>query len=190
MKKLKTIGAVSAIVTVAATGVAVYTKIKANKIKMDDMIESEIADETVEPIEKVSKSAAKVALVAGVVCAMSVVASILNKKSATSPVPVPMSLDKEELMAGFVDMLKEYTEEVNTDFVKGMTDHDIDMHGLTGTEIIDDVIDVYQDRYMYFVNTYATGEEFKKDLGEVLNIHSVFVRDDFADSLVGGKLYA
>lgn len=183
MKAIKFIGIASAIATVVAAGVAVYTKAKSNKIKMDEEMEAEVREEIVESIEKVNEIAEQVTFVAGVVTASAYAASIFTKKK-------PAPFNQEAAVNDFVALMDEFMRDANSKFIKEVTDAGINMHGLTENSRINSITDAYQTCYQDFLNNHTTGDKFTSDLADMLNIHNLFVRADLADAITGGRLYA
>lgn len=187
MNMVKIVGLTSAVTAIVALGINAYTNLKAKKIKMDETVEPEVKEETVKDIEKMSDTASKVATVAGSICAWSFAIATFSKNSS---VKTTAKFNEVDIKKDIVNIIREFTESSNGSYIKDMIDKGVNMHGITGKTNVDDSLSIYKNCYDKFVNTYGTGGEFVNDLSDMLNIHSVFVRNDFADAMVGGKLYA
>lgn len=187
MNMVKIVGLTSALTAIVALGINAYTNSKAKKIKMNETIEPEVKEETVKDIESISDTASKVATVAGSICAWSFAIATFGKNSS---VKTTTKFNEVDIKKDIVNIVREFTESSNGRYIKDMIDKGVNMHGLTGKTNIDDSLSIYKNCYDKFVNTYGTGGEFINDLSDMINIHSVFVRNDFADAMIGGELYA
>ena len=187
MNMVKIVGLASALTAIVALGINVYANSKAKKVKMDESVEPEVKKETVKNIERISDTASKVATVAGTVCSWSFAIATFSKNSS---VKTTAKFNEVDIKKDIVNIIREFTESSNGSYIKDMIDKGVNMHGITGKTNVDDSLSIYKNCYDKFVNTYGTGGEFVNDLSDMLNIHSVFVRNDFADAMVGSKLYA
>lgn len=78
MKISNVIKVATAVVAVAATGVAIYSKIKADEIKKDETIELEAKEAVVEKNEKITKVASCVAVGAGIGFAVATICGLAD----------------------------------------------------------------------------------------------------------------
>lgn len=186
MKVTKMIGVTAAVLTVISAGVAMYSKVKANKIKMDETIDPETKDELVEKTEKVTDAAIRTVTMAGTACAWAWAIFMFGGKSGVRNNKV---LDNDKIESSIIKATRDFLQSTNNKFILDMTERGINMHGLTGQSNVGDALTIYQECYDKFVKTYGTGGDFTNDLADMLNIHSVFVRNDLADAMMGGVLY-
>lgn len=174
MKTTKILGVTAAVITAVASGLVLYEKIKAAKTEKDETIDTEVKEEVMKKTEKVIDIATKTVTVVGAVCAWSWVLLMLNKKRSAN-------YSSKSIYS--------FTQLGNDNFINYMRNHGVDMHGLTGNTTTSDVLNTYRKCYDAFVKKFGTGDDFINDLSSVLNIHSVFVRNDLADAMTGGRLH-
>lgn len=185
MKVTKIIGITATVLTVVSAGVAMYSKVKTNKIKMDETIASETKDELIDKTEKITDMAIRTVTMAGTACAWAWAIFMFGGKSGANN----KVLDNGKIESGIIKATRDFLQSTNNKFISDMTERGINMHGLTGQSNVGDTLAVYQDCYDKFVKTYGTGGDFTDDLADMLNIHSVFIRNDLADAMMGGVLY-